>query len=225
VIYIHGYNSTFSESVYRFAQIRADFRADGPGLLYSWPSAGDPRGYAYDRDSVLYSRDDFARVLDLMTRDPNHRVVLLAHSMGAQLVMESLRQVALHGDRRILERINAVVLMSPDIDPDVFRSQAEAIGDLPQPFLIFVSRKDRALSLAGLLTGRKPRLGVTFDREAVKGLPVNVVDFTALSDNEGLNHSVPTTSPAAINVLRGMVTQAEAGERAFEEFMILTDQP
>jgi len=225
LVYVHGYNSTFSESVYRFAQIRADFGGSEPGMLYSWPSAGDPRGYAYDRDSILTVRDDFEKTLNALTAGPDRSVVLLAHSMGSHLVMETLRQAALSGNRRLLDRINGVVLMSPDIDPDVFRSQATAIGKLPDPFLIFISQEDRALSLAGFLTGRKPRLGVIDGTDAVAGLDVKVIDFTALGDGVGLNHSVPVSSPAAIAVLKGLIAQAESGQQAFRDYMVLTAQP
>jgi len=222
LVFVHGYNNTFSDAVYRFAQMRADFGSTGPGLLYSWPSAGDPRGYAYDRDSVLYSRDDFGEVLGHLTRTGDDRVFLLAHSMGSQLVMETLRQAALRGDRALLNRINGVVLMSPDIDPDVFRAQAEVIGPLPQPFLIFVSQQDRALSLAGLLTGRKPRLGTIDSAEQLEGIDgVRVVDFTALGDGEGLNHATAVTSPAAIEVLKGMISQLTGGSQEFEDYMVL----
>lgn len=223
VVFVHGYNNTFSDAVYRFAQIRTDFGVTGPGVLYSWPSAGDPRGYAYDRDSVLNSRDDFESALEALTAGPGERVLLLAHSMGAHLVMETLRQAALSGNRRVLDRISGVVLMSPDIDPDLFRSQAEAIGRLPQPFLIFVSRADRALTLSGLLTGRKPRLGVIEGPEQIQGVQgVQVIDFTALGAAEnGLGHSVPVTSPVAIRVLRGMMAQARRGADAFGDFLVL----
>ncbi|MEQ8898555.1 MAG: alpha/beta fold hydrolase [Roseovarius sp.] len=222
LVFVHGYNNTFSDAVYRFAQMRADFGSTGPGLLYSWPSAGDPRGYAYDRDSVLYSRDDFTQVLGTLTRGGDDRVFLLAHSMGAQLVMETLRQAALSGDRALLNRINGVVLMSPDIDPDVFRTQADVIGQLPQPFMIFVSQQDRALSLAGLLTGRKPRLGTIDSAEKLEGIEgIRVVDFTALGDGEGLNHATAVTSPAAIEVLKGMISQLTRGAQEFEDYMVL----
>jgi len=226
LVFVHGYNNTFSDAIYRFAQIRADFDVAGPGVLFSWASAGDPRGYAYDRDSVLYARDGFADLLEDLTADQGRRVLLLAHSMGAQLVMETLRQEALAGNRRLIDRISGVVLMSPDIDPDLFRRQAEAIGPLPQPFFIFVSRSDRALSLAGLLTGFKPRLGVIERPDQLEGVKgVRVIDFTALADGEGLDHSVPITSPAAIRVLRGMTEQARSGDAAFGDYLVLDAEP
>ncbi len=225
LLFVPGYNNTLSESMYRLAQIKTDFKTPSASVLFSWPSAGDPRGYIYDRDSVLYARDDLEELMNRLTAGPNDRIVLLAHSMGSQLVMEAMRQAAIKGNRKMLSRINSVVLMSPDIDPDVFRKQAKAIGKLPQPFLIFVSQEDKALSLASFITGRKPRLGVIDSPEVVEGLEVQVIDFTALSDGEGLNHAVPTSSPAAISVLSGMISQAQSGERAFKDYMVLTKQP
>ncbi len=224
-VFVHGYNSTLSDGMFRTAQMRKDFGVEAPTVLFSWASAGDPRGYIYDRDSVLYARDDLEALLKQLTSGANDRVVIMAHSMGSQLVMEVMRQAALRGDRTLLRRISAVVLMSPDIDPDVFRRQAEAVGDLPDPFLIFVSQQDRALGLASFITGRKPRLGVIDNPDAVEGLPVRVIDFTALANGEGLDHAVATTSPAAISVLRGMISQAGSGQPAFQRYMVLTTLP
>jgi esterase/lipase superfamily enzyme len=225
LVFVHGYNNTLSDGMYRLAQIRTDFEITMPTVLFSWLSAGDPRGYAYDRDSILFSRDDFVEMLDGLTSAPGERVFLLAHSMGSHLVMEGLRQAALRGDNDILSRISGVVLMSPDIDPDLFRRQAEAIGPLPQPFLIFTSRQDRALSIAGFLTGRKQRLGLIDGPDKVKGLNVKVIDFTALADGEGYNHFVPVTSPAAVTVLRGMMDQVGERASAFRDYMVLETQP
>ena len=225
LVFVHGYNNTLSESMYRLAQIQTDFDIRMPAVLFSWPSAGDARGYIYDRDSILYSRDDLEAVLDSLTARPGEKVFLLAHSLGSHLVMEVLRQAALRGDQTLLNRISGVVLMSPDIDPDLFRRQAEAIGKLPKPFMIFISRQDRALSLAGFLTGKKPRLGVIDAPKQVEGLDVTVVDFTELADGEGLNHFVPVTSPAAITVLNGLIAQSGKPGTGFEKFMVLKAQP
>nr|WP_309501931.1 alpha/beta fold hydrolase [uncultured Roseovarius sp.] len=222
LVFVHGYNNTLSDAMYRLAQIQTDFKTGMPGVLFSWQSAGDARGYIYDRDSVLHARDDLEEVLNSLTAAPGEKVFLLAHSMGANLTMEVLRQAALRGNRKLLDRISGVVLMSPDIDPDLFRRQVNSIGKLPDPFMIFVSRQDRALSLAGFLTGRKPRLGVIDGPEKVADLKgVTVVDFTALADGEGLNHMVPVSSPAAVSVLQGMIAQAQQSGTGFDEYLVL----
>ena len=221
LLFVHGYNNTLSEAMYRLAQIRTDFNVPMPGLLFAWPSAGDPRGYIYDRDSVLYARDDLERLLRDLTARPGEKVFILAHSMGSQLTMEALRQIALRGDRQLLNRISGVVLMSPDIDPDLFDRQAETIGTLPQPFMIFITKADRALTLSGFVTGRKPRLGVIDDAGKVQRGDVQVVDFSDLADGESYNHFVPVTSPAAIRMLNGIITQAGGVNTAFMRDMSL----
>ncbi|RKF15412.1 alpha/beta fold hydrolase [Roseovarius spongiae] len=221
LVYVHGYNNTLSDVMYRLAQIQTDFDTGMPAVAFSWQSAGDPRGYVYDRDSVLYARDDMEALLNALTAAPGEKVFLLAHSMGAHLTMEVLRQAALRGNRRLLNRISGVTLMSPDIDPDLFRQQAEAIGHLPQPFVIFVSRQDRALSLAGFLTGRKPRLGVIDSAQSVAGLDVQVIDFTALGDGEGLNHMTPVSSPQAVSALRGLLAQRQTPPTGLGRYLVL----
>ncbi len=225
MVFVHGYNNTLSEAMYRLAQIRADFNDGSPAVLFSWPSAGDPRGYVYDRDSVLFARDDMENLLQGLTRAPGEKVFLMAHSVGSHLTMEVLRQAALRGDRRLLNRISGVVLMSPDIDPDLFRRQAQAIGQLPQPFIIFTSKQDHALGLSALLSGRKPRLGVVDSHEEVKGLGVKVVDFSEVSDGKGLNHIVPVTSPAAVRLLKGLISQSDREGRWMGDFIVLHRQP
>ncbi len=221
LVFVHGYNNTLSEALYRLTQIQVDFDRQSPPVLFSWPSAGDPRGYVYDRDSILFARDDLENVLQLLTKSGEKKVTLLAHSVGSQLVMEVLRQAALRGDQRLLSRISSVTLISPDIDPDVFRRQAEVIGTLPQPFLIFVSREDYALDFSGFLNGWKPRLGVVDSPDEVADLDVQVVDFTALSDGEGLGHFVPVTSPTALPVLKGLIRQGKLRRRTKQNFLVL----
>jgi esterase/lipase superfamily enzyme len=225
MVFVHGYNNTLSEAMYRLAQIQTDFDTGGPAVLFSWPSAGDPRGYVYDRDSILFSRDALESTLRELTKAPGEKVFLLAHSVGSQLVMEVLRQAALRGDNRLLGRISGVVLMSPDIDPDVFRAQAKVIGKLPQPFMIFISKQDKALSLAGLLSGHKPRLGGVTGPQDLQGLEVSVVDFTALADGGGFNHFVPVTSPAAITALNGLIERGARRRKVASKYIVLQPQP
>jgi esterase/lipase superfamily enzyme len=225
LLYVHGYNNTLSEAMYRFAQIKADFDVEGPAVLFAWQSAGDPRGYVYDRDSVLFARDDLVATLKALTARPGEDVLLMGHSMGAQLTMEALRQIAISGDRALLNKLTGVVLISPDIDPDLFRDQIKTIGKLPVPIVIFISKQDRALTLASFITGQKERLGVITSPRQVDGLDVRVIDFTALNDGKGLNHLTALTSPAAIGVLREMVATGQVVSQGGDKFVVLEGIP
>ncbi|MCB1361006.1 MAG: alpha/beta hydrolase, partial [Rhodobacteraceae bacterium] len=50
VIFVHGFNTTFVEGVFRTAQLDHDLNLPGVMLHYSWPSLGAPLAYAHDRD-------------------------------------------------------------------------------------------------------------------------------------------------------------------------------
>lgn len=210
VVYVHGFNVRFAEGLYRLAQMTHDLRIPGQQVAFSWSSAGHPLGYVHDRDSVHIDRDALETVLASVARSRADTVIIIAHSMGAFLTMEALRQLAIRGDRATLSRIGGVVLISPDIDVAVFRRQVAAIGALPQPFVIFASDRDQALHLSARITGERMRLGSMPDAGPVADLPVIVIDTTAFADGRELNHSVPTSSPALVSILARLDEYIEA---------------
>jgi esterase/lipase superfamily enzyme len=199
VVYVHGFNNTFAEGLYRIAQLSHDLQIPGTAVHYSWPSKASALGYAYDRDSALFARDGLEDLLGKLADAGADRVLLVAHSMGAALTMETLRQIALRGDRKVMGRISGVMLMSPDLDVDVFRAQARTIGTLPQPFLIFTSRRDTALALSAFVARESQRLGNLSDLSALAGLDVTVLETGAF--DAGSRHFTAATSPALIRLL------------------------
>lgn len=199
VIFIHGFNNTFAEGLYRFAQIDHDLDLPGVALHYSWPSAAQPLGYVQDRDSVLFARDGLEQLIRDVSAAGAQRIVLVAHSMGGHLTMEALRQIALRGDRALMHRIGGVVLISPDIDVDVFRMTAKVIGDLPEPFVIFGSPRDSVLRLSSFITGQQGRLGALEDVTKIADLQVTYLDVAAFRD--GTRHFTAGTSPGLISLI------------------------
>jgi esterase/lipase superfamily enzyme len=200
------------DGVFRTAQMAADFGIPGPVFHYAWPSRGAPLGYAADRDAVLVARDGMQEMLQDLAAAGAREIVIVAHSMGTQLTMEVLRQMALGGDRATLARLGGVVLMSPDIDPALFREQVDDIGDLPDPFVIFTSREDPALRLSARLTGHEDRLGNIRTIEEVAGLDVTVIDLTG-ADDAASRHLAAATSPTMIAFLQ----QTEAVRRGIAD--------
>lgn len=219
-LYVHGYNKTSHEAAFRLAQIRHDFKDPSPAVLFAWPSAARASAYVYDRDSVLFARDDLVDLIRDLTKGTSRNVSVMGHSMGAQLVMEALRQIAISGDRNTLSKVAGVILVAPDIDPDVFRRQAEAIGKLPEEFYIFVAKQDRALRLSSILTGQN-RIGVIQSTRDVAGLDITVIDFSEFEDGKNLNHQVGLTSPTAINVLSGLLEHNPSLQSGVTEFLAL----
>lgn len=214
VIFVHGFNTTFAEGAYRLAQLGHDLDLGGVLVHYSWPSRAHALGYVYDRDSALFGRDGLETLLRQVEAAGAERVLIVAHSMGSALTMETLRQIALEGDRSVLKRVGAVVLISPDIDVDVFRAQARRVGPLANPIIIFTSRRDRALALSARLTGQADRLGNLTDVSELGDLDVVLLDTTAFSTGAG--HFNVGNSPALLALLGriGDVDSVLAAEQA-----------
>lgn len=204
MVFVPGYNMTLAEATFRQAQIAHDYDMTGPQVLFAWPSAAEPLGYIYDRDSTLFARDALERLLTDLGRDQTRPVLLVGHSMGAQLVTETLRQMSIGQNRALQGRLEGVVLMSPDISVDVFETQLDRIDPIPDPFVIVISQRDRALRLSARLSGQTQRLGSIEDIERLADYPITVIDMTAIRGNGDNDHLIPATSPVAISLLRGL---------------------
>ena len=151
VIFVHGFNTRFDDSVFRFAQIIHDSRADVAPILFSWPSRGSIFDYNFDRESTNFSRSDLVYVIRQAVRSRDvSEITIMAHSMGCWLAVEALRDISLQIGE-ISPKITAVILASPDLDIDVFRKQMTEIGPTRPQFTIFVSANDRALRLSRLI--------------------------------------------------------------------------
>lgn len=200
IVYVHGYNMNFAEGLYRMAQLGTDFDLPGTLVHFSWPSKAHVLGYAYDRDSALFARDGFETLLQDLRIAGARRIVVVGHSMGAALAMETLRQLRIAGDSQTISRISGVVLISPDLDVDLFRAQAKRLTPLPQPFIIFTSKRDMALRLSARISGESDRLGSLSDVARVADLSVTVFDTAAYSTGDG--HFDVADSPELIELLK-----------------------
>jgi esterase/lipase superfamily enzyme len=216
LIYVHGFNVPFDGAVYRLAQLTHDSGATSAPVLFTWPSLGSIFAYVYDRESAAYSRDALEAVLRLTAQSPDvEDVTILAHSMGTWLTIEALRQYAIrHG--RVDAKISNVILASPDLDADVFRTQFMALGDKRPNFTFLIARDDRALLLSRLLAAGVTRVGaadVTQEpyRSALARVDgVTVVDMTDLSARDRSNHMIYAQSPEAVRVLSAIFMTGEA---------------
>lgn len=194
VVFVHGYNYNYQEAVFQLAELSADREAVTVPVLFSWPSQASVRGYVADRDAATYARDDLAGLLATLTASAgNRRIVVVGHSMGAWLVMETIRQLRLQGRHSVVERLQ-VGLAAPDIDVDVFRTQMAVVGRLSPPLTVLVSADDRALALSRRIAEGRPRLGsISVDDpriiQLVSYTGISVVDIANLPAGDSFNHN------------------------------------
>ena len=95
----------------------------------------------------------------MLAQSGARRIDIVAHSMGTWVTMEALRQLAITGDRDLGGKLGDVVLASPDIDVDVFKSQMRRYGKPNRPFILLLSDDDRALQALRHPGRAQPRVG------------------------------------------------------------------
>lgn len=189
-VFVHGYNTDFDEGVYRTAQMIHDNGFEGVPVLFTWASRGELVDYVYDRDSATVARDSLEQTLQIAAESGADGVFLFAHSMGNWVALEALRQAKIAGHGDFGGKLQTVILASPDVDVDVFKTQMRRLGVPKRPFLMFGSSDDRALALSSFISGDKPRLGAyTADTQEIADLGVIVIDLSKLESQDPTNHA------------------------------------
>lgn len=206
MVFIHGFNNTYEDSVFRFAQIVHDSGAEVTPVLFTWPSRAKVFDYNYDKESTNYSRTSLENTLKALVEDKNIKdITILAHSMGTWLAMEAIRQMAIR-DGGLPKKIENVILASPDIDVDVFARQWTELGARKPNFTIFVSQDDRALALSRYISGDVQRLGQINPAEEpfktkLEQAGITVVDLTKVKSTDRLNHGKFAESPEIVQLI------------------------
>jgi esterase/lipase superfamily enzyme len=77
--------------------------------------------------------------------------------MGNWIALEALRSRAIRSTKR--SKLTNAMLVAPDVDVDVFRTQLQRMGAARPAISLFVSRDDGALALSKTIWGDVPRLG------------------------------------------------------------------
>ena len=207
LIYVHGFKQTFESTALDAARISDGIRFRGRTMVFSWPSKAGLLDYAYDRDSAMWSRDDFERVLHSIIANPNTgRIHIIAHSMGTMLALESLRQLQARNGDTVADRIGSVVFAAPDIDMDVFASATNRMGPLARKITVITATNDRALVLSGEIAGGMTRVGAA-EKASIEQLGVHVID----ASEEGwgiINHDLFLSNAQVRRVIRRSIDAA-----------------
>ncbi|MEF0942956.1 alpha/beta hydrolase [Rhizobium sp. BR 362] len=206
LVFIHGFNNKYEDSVFRLAQIVHDSGMHATPILFTWPSRAKLVAYQYDKESTNYSRTALEQALHTLAADPAVKdITILAHSMGTWLAMESLRQMGIR-DGHVDPKIHNVILASPDIDIEVFAKQYVEMGAPRPKFTIFVSQDDKALAVSSFITGRVSRLGAINPaeepyRSKLEKAGITAIDLTKVKSDDALNHGKFAESPEIVQLI------------------------
>jgi pimeloyl-ACP methyl ester carboxylesterase len=122
LVFVHGFNTTFEDALYRNAQIVWDLQYSGLSVLFTWASRDYVRDYIYDKDSAYLARDAFVKLLQKLKNDYGiDQINVLAHSMGNLIALDSL---ASDSETSNPIQIARLVMAAPDVDRDQFRALA-----------------------------------------------------------------------------------------------------
>jgi esterase/lipase superfamily enzyme len=153
LIFVHGYNTSFDDSVYRFAQIIYDLQYKGHAILFSWPSMGNVLSYEWDRNSSLFARAHFIELLNMLERDVGiKKVHILAHSMGNFLALDALSEYARNPTP---PNISQLIMAAPDIDADQYTQDVTNISSIVSGMTLYASQNDAAIKLSHTLAQGK----------------------------------------------------------------------
>ena len=201
LLFIHGYNNTTTDAILRLTQFVEDTGFPGVPVLFTWASAARAPRYVYDLNSALVARVKLKEMADILVRTRAESVDIFAHSMGTFLAMEGLVEAQQTGRLDRGGRIATIMLASPDIDIDLFRTQIEL---LPPPILdkmyILVSRDDRVLRVSRLIAGGIPRVGAA-DAAELEQLGMTVIDLSEIDDSSSGSHSKFAGSPEVVQLI------------------------
>ncbi len=189
IIFIHGYNVGFDDSLYRTAQISYDLQFDGAAYTFSWPSGGGLASYVYDRDSAQGAEPYLYEFLQMVQNETGtSNINIIAHSMGNQMLLQVLRSLKLRSPG--VSRINQIVLAAPDVDRDAFESMAREITGIAKGITLYAASNDRALNASRIVAGNKPRAGDVPPEGPVILPGIDTIDISGLSTSYlALHHS------------------------------------
>ena len=201
LLFVHGYNNTTSDALLRLAQFVEDTGYPGVPVLFTWASAASARRYVYDLNSALVARVKLKEMTDILARTEAESGDIFAHSMGAFLTMEGLVEAQQAGRLGRRKTINHIMLASPDIDIDLFRTQ---LGLLPQAvrdrMYLLVSRDDSALRVSRRIAGGVPRVGAA-NEEELEELGLTVIDLSEIDNSSSGSHSKFAGSPEVVQLI------------------------
>lgn len=201
LLFVHGYNNTTSDAILRLSQFVEDTGYKGVPVLFTWASAASAPRYVYDLNSALVARGKIKEMADVLAKTRATDLDIFAHSMGAFLTMEGIVDTQQTGRFGTRATINNIMLASPDIDIDLFRTQ---LAQLPQPIIeriyLLVSADDAALRFSRRIAGGVPRVGAA-DTAELEKLGVTVIDLSRISDSSYGSHSKFAGSPEVVQLI------------------------
>lgn len=165
------------------------------------------------------ARGKVRQITDIMVRTNAESSDVFAHSMGAFLTMESLVYLQQAGTLGRRGTINHIMLASPDIEIDLFRTQLSQLSPaIRDRIFVLVSQDDKALNVSSRIAGGVPRLGAANTAE-LERLGVTVIDLSQIENSSSGSYSKFAGSPDVVRLIgAGLNSVGHFGEETSPAF-------
>jgi esterase/lipase superfamily enzyme len=205
LVFVHGYNVSFVDALFRAAQIAFDANFTGKVIAFSWPSCASTPFYDYDRENAKSSDCALLAVLKQIKFDAGiENIFLVAHSLGSEVVISALQMATSSGVNLDLRE---VIFAAPDVDRNFFSSRGELIKRAAGGVTLYASSADKALIASKIKAGGLPRAGDMPKDGPLLIDGIDLIDVTAIGEDMfGLNHSVVASHRSAIDDLGRIIT-------------------
>jgi esterase/lipase superfamily enzyme len=162
LFYVHGFGTSLHEAWTFAASARVRGGSDAPWIAFCWPSNGagiarptlrEPLSQAYVDDSTaaVASGPAFDRALRAVVGAVGaSQLLLVAHSLGGQLVGETLAQDIPLRTFLGAAPLRAIAFVAPDVEARRFTEYTvPALEALTDRLVLYTSSRDRVLEVSG----------------------------------------------------------------------------
>lgn len=166
-VFVSGFNTSFAQTVERFAQFAHFARRGGVFLAYSWPTRLSFLSYVEDSQKAELSVRNLRELILFLGRETRvRRIHLIGYSAGARILAQALLQIRLlyaGDDPKTLAKtlhIGRLLFPAPDLDLRYARNlELDHFADIAEETAIYVAEKDVGIWASARLIFNAPRLG------------------------------------------------------------------
>jgi len=143
LVFTHGYNNTFSDTLSRAKGFADDTDYTGILIVWSWPSQGGVTFYSQDEKAAAWSGQHFAEFLRTLISSRDVTFDFVAHSMGNHLLLSFVQ--AMKAQNSMLGA-KALIFAAPDVDQSEFKQKASV--SYSHFYTLYASTDDWALRMS-----------------------------------------------------------------------------
>jgi TRAP-type C4-dicarboxylate transport system substrate-binding protein len=219
LLFVHGFNNTFDAAIRRAITTAQDIGFDGIVLVWSWPAEGWVTYYMRDEEFAERTRRHFAPFAQALLQRPEiRRLDVLAHSMGARIVLFLLDELRKSGKRVPL---GLLIFAAPDAGQGAFSDvvvdfvkKAPTLGGLKT---LYAAKQDFPLRISSYIHG-SDRAGQGGDAlmilDGVESVDATEVEAGVLAALVRFAHAHVFDVPKAVEDLRRLLMEGKpAAER------------